>query len=301
TLLRVTIMQDPVVCSICKEDQTIITDVVTGEIVCGKCGLVISDKIQDTRQEWRDFLNTEEAKDRRRTGIPTSLAIHDMGLYTMIGRGHKDARGQVLDVSMRSTMRRLRTWDLRTQASANRNLGTAFNQLNILKDKLGLPDAIIEKTAYIYRKARERGLGRGRETSAALAAALYLACREEGTPRTLKEICLIISRQYRDMVIELDIRIPTVDPIKCIARIANEINLSQKITQKAIKIMNAAIKSALSAGKSPMGLAASILYLSCLINGCNNISQTVFAQTAGVTEVTIRNVSKDLRNHLDLS
>ncbi|MRN41273.1 MAG: hypothetical protein FIO02_09555, partial [Nitrosopumilales archaeon] len=29
-------------------------------MVCSKCGLVISDKIQDTRQEWRDFLNTEE-------------------------------------------------------------------------------------------------------------------------------------------------------------------------------------------------------------------------------------------------
>ena len=301
-------MQNSIICSTCKKDQTIITDEVTGEIVCSKCGLVISDKIQDTRQEWRDFLNTEEAKDRRRTGIPTSLALHDMGLYTMIGRGRKDARGQVLDASMRSTMGRLRTWDLRTQASASRNLGTAFNQLNILKDKLGLPDAIIEKTAYLYRKARERGLGRGRETSAALAAALYLACREEGTPRTLNEICLIsnlkrkaISRQYRDMVIELDIRIPTVDPIKCIARIANQINLSQKIKQKAIKIMNAATKSALSAGKSPMGLAASILYLSCLINGCNNIGQTVFAQTAGVTEVTIRNICKNLKNHLDLS
>ena len=291
----------------CKEDQTIITDLLTGEIVCSKCGLVISDKIQDTRQEWRDFVNSEEAKDRRRTGMPTSLARHDMGLYTMIGRGRKDARGQVLDASMRSTMGRLRTWDLRTQASANRNLRTAFNQLNILKDKLGLPDAIIEKTAYIYRKAHERGLVRGRQTAAALAAALYLACRQEGTPRTLKEICLIsnlkrkaISREYRDMVIELDIRIPTVDPTKCIARIANQINLNQKIKQKAINIMNAATKIGLSAGKSPMGLAASILYLSCLING-GSISQTVFAQTAGVTEVTIRNICRNLRNHLDLS
>ena len=301
-------MQNSIVCSICKKDKTIITDLDSGEIVCSKCGLVISDKIQDTRQEWRDFVNSDEAKDRRRTGMPTSLASHDMGLYTMIGRGRKDARGHVLDASMRFTMGRLRTWDLRTQTSANRNLRPAFNQLNILKDKLGLPDAIIEKTAYIYRKAHERGLGRGRETSAALAAALYLACREEETPRTLKEISTIsnvkrkaISRQYRDMVIELDIRIPTVDPIKCIARIANQINLSQKIKQKAIKIMNAATKSSVSAGKSPMGLAASILYLSCLINGCNNISQTVFAQTAGVTEVTIRNISKDLKNHLDLS
>jgi transcription initiation factor TFIIB len=63
-------MQNSIVCSICKKDQTIITDLDSGEIVCSKCGLVISDKIQDTRQEWRDFVNSEEAKDRRRTGMP---------------------------------------------------------------------------------------------------------------------------------------------------------------------------------------------------------------------------------------
>lgn len=301
-------MQNSVVCSICKKDQTIITDIDSGEIVCSKCGVVISDKIQDTRQEWRDFANSEGATDRRRTGMPTSLASHDMGLYTIIGRGRKDARGHVLDASMHYTMGRLRTWDLRIQASTNRNLIIAFNQLNILKDKLGLPDSIIEKTAYIYRKARGRGLVRGRETSSALAAAVYLACRQDRTPRTLNEICMLsnikrkaVSRQYRDMVIELDIRIPAVDPIKCITRIANQINLNQKVKQKAINIIDAATKSGLSAGKNPMGLAASILYISCVINGCNNIGQTIFAQTAGVTEVTIRNISKHLRNHLDLS
>ena len=112
-------MQNSIVGSISKKNQTIITDLDSGEIVCSKCGVVISDKIQDTRQEWRNFLNSEE--DRRRTGMRTSLASHDMGLYTMIGRGRKDARGQVLDASMRSTMGRLRTWDLRTQASANNN------------------------------------------------------------------------------------------------------------------------------------------------------------------------------------
>jgi hypothetical protein len=36
--------------------------------------LVISDKIQDSRQEWRDFGISEEAEDRRRTGMPISLA-----------------------------------------------------------------------------------------------------------------------------------------------------------------------------------------------------------------------------------
>lgn len=75
--------------------------------------------------------------------------------------------------------------------------------LNMQKDQTivtdKIPDAIIEKTAYIYRNARERGLGRGRERSAALAAAPYLACREQGTPNESSTISnikrKIISRQ----------------------------------------------------------------------------------------------------------
>jgi transcription initiation factor TFIIB len=294
-------MQNSIVCSICKKDQTIITDLDSGEIVCSKCGVVISDKIQDTRQEWRDFVNSEEAKDRRRTGMPTSLASHDMGLYTMIGRGRKDARGQVLDASMRSTIGRLRTWDLRTQPSANKNLGGACNQLNTLKDKLGLPDVIIEKTAYLYRKALKKGLIRRSSIRGLLAATAYIACREMGAPRTLKEMSTVvaikrkeISRSYRLLVLELDIRIPTVDPIKCIAIIANKTNVSEKTKRQAVNIMNEVTRREISAGKNPMGLAASVVYLLCLIKG-DNISQSVFAHTAGVTEVSIRNICRNLR------
>jgi transcription initiation factor TFIIB len=55
-------------------------------------------------------------------------------------------------------MHRLMTWDFRTQVhtSSDRSLRVAFNKVHTLKDKLGLSDAIIEKTAYIYRKAQKR-------------------------------------------------------------------------------------------------------------------------------------------------
>jgi transcription initiation factor TFIIIB Brf1 subunit/transcription initiation factor TFIIB len=43
--------------SVCEKDKTIITDLECGEVVCSKCGLVISDKIQDIRQEWGNFAN----------------------------------------------------------------------------------------------------------------------------------------------------------------------------------------------------------------------------------------------------
>ena len=61
-------------------------------------------------------------------------------------------------------MERLKTWDVRTQthSSTDRNLRHAFYELDRLKDKLGLSDAIVEKTAYICRKAQERMLIRGR-------------------------------------------------------------------------------------------------------------------------------------------
>ncbi len=148
-------MENSIACSVCKKDKTIITDPDSGEIVCSKCGLVITDKIQDSRQEWRDYWNVDPTINRRRTGPPASLARPDKGLYTMIGPGRKDGKGQVLNSYMHSTMGRLRTWDLRTQPSSNRNLGTAFNQLNILKDKLGLPYAIIEKTTSIEKHMKE--------------------------------------------------------------------------------------------------------------------------------------------------
>jgi transcription initiation factor TFIIB len=302
------VMQNSFVCPVCKRDQGIITDLESGEIVCSECGIVIYDKIQESKQEWRAS-SPEEGKDRRRTGMPTSLATYDMGLYTVIGRTNRDASGHLLDASTRSTMARLRTWDLRTQPSTNRSLKAAFNQLNKLKHKLALSDAIVEKTAYIYRKAQERGLVQGRSVPASIAAAVYIACREAGAPRTLKEISLVsnikrkeISRQYRLLVLELDIRIPSIDPAKCIARIANKISLSEKIRHRAMRIMDEATRSEISAGKNPMGLAASVLYLSSLADERNNntISQTVFAQSAGVTEVTIRNVCKNLKSHLDL-
>ena len=95
------------------------------------------------------------------------LARYDMGLATVIGKTDRDANGRMISVAMHATMQRLRIWELKRHihSSADRNLIQAFNELHILKDKLALPYAVIQKTAYIYRKARHKGLSRGRTTS----------------------------------------------------------------------------------------------------------------------------------------
>ena len=87
-----------------------------------------------------------------------------MGLATVIGKHDRDAKGRPLDAEMRARMQRLRMWDLRvhSHSPADRNLIKAFNELNMLKDKLALSNAVVEKAAYTYRKIQERGLVRGR-------------------------------------------------------------------------------------------------------------------------------------------
>lgn len=299
-------MQYSTLSCVCGNGQQLVTDLESGEIVCSKCGFVSSDRVQESRAEWRTF--GSEGNDRSRVGSPTTLAYHDMGLATVIGKQNKDSSGRKLDPSMNTSIQRLRTWDLRSQvhSSKKRNLLQAFSDLNRLKDKLGLSDAIIEKTAYVYRKAQEKQLVRGRSTSSILAAAIYAACRELGTSRTLKEIAKAtdvklkaISRGYRILVLELDIKVPLVDPVKCIAKIANGVKLTEKTKRMAMDTMNDLVGKEISAGKLPMGLAATVLYMSCLANG-ESKTQRDIADMAGVTEVTLRNRLKDLKARLEL-
>ncbi|HJT47695.1 MAG TPA: TFIIB-type zinc ribbon-containing protein [Nitrososphaeraceae archaeon] len=299
--------QNQILCSICKSDK-IVTDPESGEIICSSCGMVISDKIEDTSHLERHVFTQggQIEETRARTGAPSSLARHDMGLATMIGKEDRDASGQKIDSSINSTMQRLRAWDSRIHlsSSSDRNLNIAFRLLNTIKHKLGISDAIVEKVAYIYRKAQERGFVRGRSIPAVLAAALYLACRDLEVPKTMKDIAVAsnvkrkyIARVYRQLILELDYKVPNPDPVKCIAKIANKSNLTEKTKRHALDIMEKVTENEISAGKDPMGLAATVLYISCMKTG-ESISQKEISNVAGVTEVTLRNRFKDIKKQL---
>jgi len=290
-------------CTVCYGEKTV-TDDSTGEVICNNCGIVLAENIEVSSD--RRAFSKEEFESRSQTGAPTSLARHDMGLSTVIGRVDRDASGRKIDADMKATMNRLRTWDFRTQASTptDRNLMFASNEFNKLKHKLALTDAIIEKAAYIYRKAQQRKLVRGRTMISLVAASLYAACRELDMQRTLKDIATAsnikvkdLSRSYRLLLREFDLGIPLPDPTKSVAKIANRLGLSERTTRDAAMVMEEIKKHGGSAGKDPMGLAGSTLYLMCLKNN-ESISQKALAEVAGVTEVTIRNRAKELKkNH----
>jgi transcription initiation factor TFIIB len=274
----------------------VITDHECGEVVCSRCGVVVDRLESSAGQEWRAF-NIDEFYRRSRTGGATSLARYNKGLLTTIGNS-KDHKGNGLNFD------RIRVWDFRIQTANDRSLKQALPELEHLKESLGLSDTIIEKSAYFYRKASRMNLIKGRTVSSVLAASVYLACRELETPRTLSEISdssnverKKISRDYRLLVHTFDPKIPAIDHIRCITRIANKVGVTEKTKRLAVKIMRNVIAMQVSAGKGPMGIAATVLYIACLHAG-EIKTQKELSIAAGVTEVTIRNRYSDLKKYL---
>ncbi|HEY6282359.1 MAG TPA: TFIIB-type zinc ribbon-containing protein [Nitrososphaerales archaeon] len=285
--------------------RTLVEDANTGELSCSNCGFVVTEHSVDQGPEWRSF-SDEKGADRARGGAPISITYRDMGLSTMIGKSNRDASGRAFDSPMRSSIDRLRKWDNRSPAFGNqeKNLGIAMRELDKMTDKLGVSQAVKERAAYIYRKALERGLLRGRSIIGISAASLYAAMRDTETPRTLKDIALAnnldkkaVARDYRILLREMDMTMPVADAARNVNRIASAVGLSEKVARKAIEIVRLTEEMEISAGKSPMGLAAASLYLAGVIKG-EIKTQKEIAEAAGVTEVTVRNRYKGLRADL---
>ena len=308
----------PIICPLCNSATTLTTDQESRETICTNCGSILAnDKLQEMYEEQWSFPNKDNKNsivrnDNRNSksyeSFSSNLAMHNKGLSTIIGKTSRDATGQQIDNQMKNLMNRLRVWDSRSKVRNNkeRNLFTALSYLQRLKYELGLPDSVIEKTAYLYRKMQEIEFVTNITVKVVLIVACYIACRELDIPRTLKEIAEIsnidekrISKLYRDLVLELDIKVPQADPIRMIIKIANICETSEKTKKYALRVMNEVIKKNLFSSKDPMGLAGAIVYLAAKKNS-ENIIQYKIANASGVTVVTLRKnlkfISECLKN-----
>lgn len=286
----------------------LIEDYDQGETICQDCGLVLTQNAMSRGPEWRAFTK-EERDERGRVGIPTSFSIHDKGLSTVIDRVNRDAYGRQLSPETRMEMLRLRKWQIRTRvhSSSDRNLAQAMAEVDRLTDRLHVPANVKEASAIVYRKALDSGLVRGRSIAAIAAASLYAACRSSETPRTLKEVASAsrikkkdVARCYRLLLRELEMSMPVEDPVRCISKIASRAEITMVTQQEAIRVLKDAKKKGVVSGKDPMGLAAAALYVACVVTG-EKKTQKEIAEIANVTEVTVRNRYKGLKDSLGMT
>ena len=275
----------------------------SGEIVCGDCGLVVSETAVNTGPEWRAF-NLRESGDRTRIGLPLRFSLPDMGLSTTFLP--YDSYGWRPNEKTRFEMYRLKKWQhqISNNSTHKKNLLWAMLELDRLCYRLNLPKTVKEETAIIYRKILKKGLARGRSISPLIAASLYTVCRMKQIPRSLEEVSRHspidkkqIAQYYRMLLREMGLRVPVPKAKYGVSKIASGAELSEKTQRKAIEILRKAEKLKITVGKHPMGMAGAALYMACRMNG-ETCTQKTLAEASGVTEVTIRNHCKTLKEAL---
>ena len=278
------------------------------ELSCRHCGYVIEESSLDMGPEYRAFDSEQRAK-RTRVGAPMSLTISDKGLSTVIGNQNKDFNGHNIPQRNLEQIYRLRKWNkrLRISGTGERNLAIALGDLDRQSSKLGLPRDVREDAALIYRSAAKRNIVRGRSIEGMVAASVYTAARRNGLPRTLDEVSEVsnvtkkqIGKNYRFLTKELGIKLNPPSPADYVPRFASLLNLSGKVESVAIDIVNRSREKGLITGREPTGIAAATLYIASVLIG-EKVTQRQVAETACVSEVTIRNRYKELSEKLNIA
>ena len=283
----------------CKKNE-MITDAYTGEIACGSCGIVSSDQIVDQGSESVGS-NPNDYMNNSRVGAKRSLKMIDMGLSTIIEAKDRDVTGKPLSLENRRMFYRLRMWDRNSRSAASsKSFQKAFILLDAISSKLGLPESVVEETAYLFRKIAARKILAGRSTSAMLCATIYITCRITDTPRTLQDVVeagnikkKVLQRTYRFLAKELDLSPEAYSPSEFVTRIAKGLTLSEKTQRLAFKILDLCAKKQVSTSKNPMAMAAAAVYLASTIT-VEGVSQLKISKISGISAVTIRERKKEI-------
>src|SRR5581483_341501 len=117
------------ICPDCKtQPPNIVEEFANGDLVCGDCGLVLGDRIIDTRSEWRTFAN-DEGDDPSRVGAAANPLLDGSQLDTVISR-RDGGSGTAKDLN--------KVHGRATAVKGEKNLIQAYKEIAAMSDAIGL-------------------------------------------------------------------------------------------------------------------------------------------------------------------
>ncbi|KZP20121.1 cyclin-like protein [Athelia psychrophila] len=284
------------ICPECRDpNPNIVEEFGSGDLVCGNCGLVLGDRIVDTRSEWRTFAN-DEGDDPSRVGAASDPLLEGIEqLDTVIS--FRDGGSGIA--------RELQRAASRSQSSrTERNLLTAFRDISNWCDQFSLPKTISDIAKQLYKRSDEEKLLRGKPLDAVIAACIFIACRQAHVPRTFREICNLthvskktLGQCYKALEQAFNLAPgaaanataagSTTGPENLLVRYCNHLDLPPNVQAICGDIIVAARKYGIGDGRSPVSIAGGAIYFTCHLLGRVKSLRDISA-VAGVSESTIK-------------
>ncbi|KAK4378011.1 hypothetical protein RND71_004307 [Anisodus tanguticus] len=271
-------------CSDCKRNTEVVFDHAAGDTVCSECGLVLESRSIDETSEWRTFADESGGDDPNRVGGPVNPLLADAGLSTVISKGPNGSNGD--------------------------------GSLARLQNRGGDPDRAIDRASEIYKRLEDQKCTRGRNLDALVAACIYIACRQDSKPRTVKEICSIangaskkeIGRAKEFIVKQLKVEMGEsmeMGTIHAGDYLVSELNIERRfcsnlgMNHEEIKVVQETVQKAeeFDIRRSPISIAAAIIYMITQLSDSKKPILRDISIATTVAEGTIKNAYKDLYPH----
>jgi transcription initiation factor TFIIB len=318
-------------CPECKDSSNIVEEFSSGDMVCGNCGinsfclfdclgLVLGDRIVDTRSEWRTFANDENGDDPSRVGAVADPLLNGSQLDTIIS-ARDGYSGRAKELS--------RTQTKNAATKSEQNLVSAYKEIGAMSEAIGLPKVVSDIAKQLYKKVEDSKQLKGKTIQSIIAACIFIACRQANVPRTFKEICALtkvpkneIGRVYK--IIEKNLMagaqatamakgvdMPNANPAAAprnpaelqytpttstnaadlMIRFCNRLHLPPNVQGTCVELARRMADQGTLAGRSPISIAAAGIYFVSWLVGKGKTAKEV-GDAAGVSEGTVRNAYK---------
>merc|ERR1711892_557831 len=173
-------------------------------------------------------------------------------------------------------------------------MGDAFRTMSNMSDRINLPRTITDRANALFKVVYEGRNLKGRSNSAIAAACLYIACRQDGGPRTFKEIVAVsavskkeIGRVFKLILKAHDTNVELITTGDFMSRFCGTLSLARPIQKAATCIAQKAVDMDIVPGRSPISVTASAIYMASQASR-DKRTQKEIADIAGVADVTIR-------------
>jgi transcription initiation factor TFIIB len=264
----------------------LIFDLEKNEKICSQCGIVTEhDSDHHSGYDLEHSSNSE----------PTSSMMYDISLSTLIDKKNVDASGKQIYGSFEmEKLRRLNKFTISNDAKT-RNLNKAMADIRRITGVLGFGNSIAERASYIYRKALNKDLIRGRSITGISVAAIYIACKDVGISFPIDKIDEYIENinkkttvhYYKFLLRQMKMSVSIPEPSQNISKIAARANLGGRTQRRALEILSKVADDPIVIGKKPISLAAAALYMAALETK-EYTTQLRLAVAADLTTITIR-------------
>nr|KIR86391.1 transcription initiation factor TFIIB [Cryptococcus tetragattii IND107] len=279
-------------------------------------GDLLGDRIVDTRSEWRTFAGDENGDDPSRVGDAGNPLLGSNHLDTMIS--HKDGRTGIARDLNRAQARANTLSNGIYGKSSVAQLSAVFSRIGEKCDAMQLPRGVRERAQHVYKIVDEARAIKGKNEPAVIAACIVYACRDAKVHRTFQEVCKALKISKKELgqvfnhvksVVQSSSAQGSMVSVHgsnnaqesaegLLGRFANYLDLGNAVFNVSKHIAGEAVAKSAIDGRSPVSIAAGVLYFTCVLLGKSTTAKDISAM-GGVSESTTKLITKMVANKLD--